>query len=132
MNSRMCAAIAAVGLLATGLVPAQVGAAAAVARCSMQLGAVTPGGDHRGIGISATSPPSVLGDVVGPRDLYPDGLVTLSGAMASQSLGPGQDLRGGWLVLGSSLYLTGYITDGTKTDSAILRRISGGDRKSVV
>lgn len=126
MKRRVTAGVAVLGLLATGLLPAPA-ALASVNKCSMQLGAVTAGGDHRGLGISATSPPTLLGDTVGPRDLYPDGLATFSGAMATQPMGPGEELRGGWLVLRSSLYLTGYITGSTgeQVGPATLKRISG-------
>ena len=125
MYKRGIAAVVALGLLTTGLLPAP--AAHAAYKCSMQLGAVTASGDHRGLGISATSPPTLLGDTVGPRDLYPDGLATLSGSMATQPMGPGEELRGGWLVLRSSLYLTGYLVDGTgqQVGPVTLKRISG-------
>ena len=121
--------LALVGGLAAGPLPGTAEAAGTAAFCSMQLGSVTAAGEHRGQGILATSPPTMLGDAVGP-DIYAGGVPRLVGPMAHAPVAPTGELRGGWLILGPSMYLSGYITDSTGRatlpDSVRLQEVSTG------
>lgn len=122
--------LALIGGLAVGPLPGTAEAAGPAAFCSMQLGSVTAAGEHRGQGILATSPPTMLGDAVGPADIYAGGVPRLVGPMAHAPVAPTGELRGGWLILGPSMYLSGYITDSTGhatlPDSAKLQEVSTG------
>jgi hypothetical protein len=128
MTKRGISAAVAVALLA-GLVSVQATANAAES-CSMQLGSVTAGGDHRGQGIASTTPPTMLGDSTGPSDVYADGFARLSGPMAYEYVVPAGEQRGGWVILGSSMYVSGYTTDhtgrATVPDSVMLRLVGNG------
>ena len=96
----------------------------------MQLGSVTAAGAHRGLGISSTTPPTVLGDTVGSTAVYAGGQARLSGPMASSPGTPSGELRGGYVILGSSMYVSGYTTDSTgrgiAPDSVKLEEVSTG------
>lgn len=117
-NRRASGAIA-VGALAAGtLITGPAGATPASttsqsAACSLRLGSVTPGGDHTLQKITAT--PSAGARQVGPKDLYADGQAHLPTAVRTELVVPAGEQRTGLVALGTRLYGTSYITDGTGT-----------------
>ena len=116
INKRRALGALAVGALTAGaLVPATAGAAPAgtTAACSLRLGSVTTGGDHTSQTITAT--PSASPRQVGPKDLYPDGQAHLPTAIRTELVVPAGEERTGLVALGSRMYGTSYLTDGTGT-----------------
>ncbi|GAA1151943.1 hypothetical protein GCM10009630_57770 [Kribbella jejuensis] len=110
--------LAAATLVTSALVTAPAGAAPATsatttAACSLRLGSVTPGGDHTSQTITAT--PSANPRQVGPKDLYPDGQAHLPTAIRTELVVPAGEERTGLVALGSRMYGTSYLTDGTGT-----------------
>ncbi|WP_432879360.1 hypothetical protein ACQPYH_32860 [Kribbella sp. CA-245084] len=114
-NRRALGAIATAALATSTLVPAPATASTAgqSAVCSMQLGSITPGGDHTLQTITAT--PSAGARKVGPKDLYPDGQAHLPTAVRTELVVPAGEQRTGLAVVGVRMYGTSYITDGTGT-----------------
>jgi hypothetical protein len=99
--------------------------------CGLDLGSVTPGGDHRSQRVTAGSPPTRTHSRVVVPKLYGEP-VRLSGSMfASMS---GDLLIGGHGVIGPNLVRTGYafLEDGT-LDTASIRvtPIAGGHEDTV-
>jgi hypothetical protein len=121
-------------LLAVGLLPGTAVAAsgAAVEACTINLGSVTAGGDHRSQFLSATSPPTRTLDRFIAHDIYPDGQVRLSGPMLADPDAGGPDVSG-FLVLGSGMYASRYSASWTGDEifSSSLTRVGGGWDKFV-
>lgn len=112
--------LGALGLTAA-LLPAPGAAAASAVTCGMRPGSVTPGGDHRGITINATSPVSASYDLTFP-DIYPDGQVKRSTSIEHSPDGSAT----GWVVIGSSLYASGYTIDSGQAVNPQLVKVGGG------
>ena len=115
--------------LAIAWLPATTTAAPRVAAeaCTVRLGSVTAGGDHRMQGMTATSPPTRAYDQLVGRDVYPDGQVRLSGPMTADPNAGGPDVSG-HLVLGDVLYASRYAADASTGEvlSSGLGRVGGG------
>jgi hypothetical protein len=127
---RGAAALAGLTVLAAALVPATANAQTAATVCGLGLSTVTPGGDHKQLGVSATKPPSAGTPSVGPKDLYPDGKARLASSVGYEPVVPAGEQVGSYLVLGSDMYSSGYTTDGTGTavvpGSVSLTKVGGG------
>ncbi|MET7279875.1 hypothetical protein ABZS29_16685 [Kribbella sp. NPDC005582] len=127
--------LSAASLLGVGLLP---GAADAVttssaARCGLNLGSVTQGGDHRSQRITVGSPPTRTNIHFVVPKLY-DEPVRLSTSMFL-SLSGGDPLIGGHVIIGPTLARTTYafMNDGTLDTASIrLTPIAGGHEDTVV
>jgi hypothetical protein len=119
-------------LVGAALVPATANAqtSSGAAVCGMRLNTVTPGGDHQERSVSASKPPVATAPVTGPKDLYPDGKARLAGSWGFEPVVPGGYQEGGYLVLGTEMYSSGYTTDGSGTEvvpgSDGLQKLGGG------
>ncbi|NEA34602.1 hypothetical protein [Streptomyces sp. SID13031] len=113
---RGAAVLAGLTMLGAALVPATANAQTAANVCGMGLSTVTPGGDDKQLGVSATKPPSASAPFMGPKGLYPDGKARLAGAVGREPVVPGGVQVNGYLVLGTDMYAMGYTTDGTGTE----------------
>ncbi|WP_020388034.1 hypothetical protein [Kribbella catacumbae] len=117
---RTAVLLGALGLTAA-LLPVQSVVAASAVTCGIRPGAVTAGGDHREITINATSPVSAsFGRTF--SNIYPDGQVKLS---TSIELSPDTGASG-WVVMGSSLYGSGYEINGDQAVNPQLVKVGGG------
>jgi hypothetical protein len=124
----------AAALLLTGTAPGiatarTTAAVAASGACSVAPGSVTAGGDHPGMLVTATSPPTVR-QTAAYTDIYPDGQVRLSGTFASDPdvTGTGGVLWGN-VVIGSTMYASSYyLTEAGEVDRSRvnLTRVGGG------
>ena len=111
-------------LLAGALVPSTATAAPA-ASCALGAGAVTSGGDHRSVLVSATTPPTARDDIVA-ADVYAAGQVRVSASMNELDDGFDGVNVFGYVIIGDGLYVSGYhATNGTH-DGAPATRIGGG------
>ncbi|MFF0342480.1 hypothetical protein [Kribbella sp. NPDC004875] len=117
---RALGAIAIGALTTSALVTASADATPAspqaqTAACALRLGSVTPSGDHTSQTITAT--PSAGARQVGPKDLYPDGQAHLPTAVRTELVVPAGEERTGLVAIGTRMYGTSYITDGTGTEA---------------
>ncbi|MGW1345214.1 hypothetical protein ACWCOV_29500 [Kribbella sp. NPDC002412] len=101
-------------LLAATLVP--TAAASTTAVCGLRLGSVTASGGHRLQQISATTPPSVVQSVDGPKDLFPDGQGRLATSVAWEPGASEGEHRFGSVTIGNSLYDFYYHVGDNLTD----------------
>jgi hypothetical protein len=96
----------------------------------MRLQTVTPGGDHQERSVTASKPPVASTPVTGPKDLYPDGRARMAGSFGYAPFGPANYSQGGYLVLGTEMYSSGYDTDASRTvlvpNSDGLQKLGGG------
>ncbi|MEU8227658.1 hypothetical protein [Kribbella sp. NPDC048915] len=129
------------GVLTSGLAAAQPtgGASTAGATCSITVGSVTAGGDHR-LQTFATDGAKVVDKIVA-KDIYPDGQVRLSATMRFGATEVGGDAHTGPVIMGSALYDTSYLTPagGGTVSQKQVTRVGGGwdvyrslDRSTVV
>lgn len=98
----------------------------AAAACTVSLGSVTVGGDHRMQVVDSASPPQVSDQLVA-RDLYADGQVRLSGPMNSRPNAAGPEVTGD-VVIGDGMYRGFYAVEagsGAVIGSS-LTRVGGG------
>lgn len=123
------AALVGLSMVGATLVPATADAQTASV-CSMRLHTVTPGGDHQERSVTASKPPVASTPVTGPKDLYPDGKARLAGAFGYAPLGTVGYEKGGYLILGSEMYASGYVTIGDTAEllpnSDGLVKVGGG------
>jgi hypothetical protein len=136
MSGRLSTArwAAVTALLLTGTVPGVAAAettasAGASAGCFVIPGSVTAGGDHTATVVMSTSPPTVRANP-GFSDIYPDGQVRLSGAIANDPdiTGTGGAYYGN-VVMGSAMYASTYfLTEAGEVDRSkiYLTRVGGG------
>ncbi|WP_343984273.1 hypothetical protein [Kribbella koreensis] len=130
MTSRFRAiGLIAAATLAIGGLPTATTAApqATTSACSVKLGSVTTGGDHRMQVMAATSPPTRTLESLMARDLYPDGQARLSGPMNSRADVAGHDVSG-FVVAGSAMYSHYYVADEPSGEvrRSELVRVGGG------
>lgn len=121
--------VAGAGLLAAALLPGAANAAtpsALAGGCTLQLGSITAGGDHKIQQISS-APVAASPAVAGPKDLFPDGQARLAGSLAHKDFTGGIVDRTQYLVMGTSMYLTTYrTTKGQLTEPLWKLKIGGG------
>ncbi|MFG1812386.1 hypothetical protein ACGFIF_01355 [Kribbella sp. NPDC049174] len=104
----MAAALMLAGTISATADAATSRAGAIAAACGLGVGSVTPGGDHTSTWLTATSPITSRPGAV-RKNIYPDGQVRLSGAMATDPDVTGYDsVVGGWVVMGSTMYQSSY------------------------
>ncbi|MEI8411938.1 MULTISPECIES: hypothetical protein [unclassified Kribbella] len=115
-------------VLGVGLIPATASAtpSASTANCVVSTGSVTAGGDHRSQLVISTSPPTVRPPTIGAPNLYADGLARLSSSFQVQDDGYGGYRANGYVVLGDSLYGTGYTVMDGVLHGGLGPRIGGG------
>ncbi len=115
-------------VLAVGLIPGTASAApsAASANCVVPSASVTLGGGIRSQLVIATAPPTVRPPGTEVPDLYPDGLTRLISSMYVQDDGYDGYSAGGYVVLGDSLYRTGYTVTNGAVNGGVGQRIGGG------
>ncbi|MFI6676676.1 hypothetical protein [Kribbella sp. NPDC050470] len=101
-------------LLAATLVPTATASTTAV--CGLRLGSVTASGGHRLQQVSATTPPSVVQSVDGPKDLFPDGQVRLATAVGWEPGASEGEHRFATVSIGNSLYDVYYHVGDNLTD----------------
>ncbi|MET9311701.1 hypothetical protein ABZX12_07760 [Kribbella sp. NPDC003505] len=129
------------GLLSSGFAAAQPtgGASTAGATCSIKVGSVTAGGDHR-LQTFGTDGAKVDDKIVA-KDIYPDGQVRLSATMRFGATEVGGDAHTGPVIMGAGLYDTSYLTPagGGTVSQKQVTRVGGGwdvyrslDRSTVV
>jgi hypothetical protein len=126
---RRAAAVASCVVLAAGFVPtsAQGAGEAASDACSARIGSVTAQGEHVIRGLKATNPPSLNAGSPAVK-LYAPGVVRLSSHFEDYPTTGGTQ-RYGYVVIGDSLYISGYDLDGIGgllPGSQTLTRIGGG------
>ena len=127
MTRRASAALG-VAVLAVGVLPgaAKADQSAAAVACTMQPGSVTAGGDHRGFTVSATTPVTATVDHTYPG-IYADGQVKASSSFELQTDdGQGNSTAGGWVIIGSALYGSGYTIGGSGAGTPNLTKIMDG------
>ena len=117
--------LSAAALLAVGLVPGAADAVtttagdASAGKCTMDLGSITAGGDHRSQRITANSPPTRTNDRVVVPGLYKTPVRLSSSMFASTPL---SDVRiGGHVIIDSTLTRTIYEYTGPIVDTASIR-----------
>jgi hypothetical protein len=124
------AVLAGLTMLGAALVPGTAVAAPAATVCGLGLSTVTPGGDHKELGVRATTPPSATTPFVGPKDLYPDGKARLASSVGYEPVVPAGEQTGRYLILGSDMYASSYWTDGSGSNvvpgSVSLTKVGGG------
>jgi hypothetical protein len=125
--------LSAAALLTAGLLPGAAdavtttGSNAGAGKCTMALGSVSPGGDHRSQLLTATSPPTRADNHVVAPGLYHD-QVRLSGSMLASPDPGGVDVSG-HVVIGATLAYSAYtLVMGREVDpdSVRLDRVGGG------
>ncbi|WP_327634499.1 hypothetical protein OHB24_31565 [Kribbella sp. NBC_00482] len=137
----IAAGVVSAALLSGGFAAAQStgGASTSGATCSIKVGSVTAGGDHR-LQTFATDGVKVEDKIVA-KDIYPDGQVRLSATMRFGATEVGGDAHTGPVIMGSSLYDTSYLTPagGGTVSQKQVTRVGGGwdvyrslDRSTVV
>ncbi|TCO18038.1 hypothetical protein EV652_11659 [Kribbella steppae] len=106
----LAAGVLSTGILTTGLASAQPTSsmAASGATCSIKVGSVTAGGDHR-MQTFATDGAKVVDKIVA-KDIYPDGQVRLSATVRFGAAEVGGDAHTGPVIMGSTMYDTSYLT----------------------
>jgi hypothetical protein len=131
----------AAGVLTTGLLSAGLATTAnAGATCSITVGSVTAGGDHR-LQTYDTAGAKVVDKIVA-KDIYPDGGVRLSATMRYGAAEEGNsEGHNGPVIMGSTMYDTSYLTPkgGGAVITKQVTRVGGGwdvyrtlDRSTVV
>lgn len=130
--------LSAAALLAVGLLPGAADAVtttagdASAGKCTMDLGSVTAGGDHRSQRITANSPPTrTNGGVVAPG-LFKDP-VRLSSSMFT-SPDPAGVYVGGHVIMGGKMAYSGYVfAPGRAFDpKSIVREVYSSDYSDIV
>ncbi|MEU4194134.1 hypothetical protein AB0E69_19730 [Kribbella sp. NPDC026611] len=114
------------GLLSTGLAFAG-GTSATGATCSIKVGSVTAGGDHRMQTFSTTG--AKVADKIVAKDIYPDGAVRLSATMRFGDAEEGNsEGHTGPVIMGSTMYDTTYLTPhgGGSVITKQVTRVGGG------
>ena len=106
----LAAGVLSTGILTAGLASAQPtsSTAASGATCSIKVGSVTAGGDHR-MQTFATDGAKVVDKIVA-KDIYPDGQVRLSATVRFGAAEVGGDAHTGPVIMGSTMYDTSYLT----------------------
>ncbi|TCC30559.1 hypothetical protein [Kribbella sindirgiensis] len=123
----MAAATLTTGLLTTGTATAEQ--SGTTAPCTISVGSVTAGGDHRMQTFSATAPVTKVTDKIVAKDVFPDGQTRMSAAVR-YGPGEGSELHTGQVVLGSVLYDFSYRTPtggGTVSQKQLTRVGPGWD-----
>ncbi|MEV4264542.1 hypothetical protein [Kribbella sp. NPDC049584] len=120
----------AAGVLTTGLltsVTATAGQGRIMAPCTISVGSVTAGGDHRMQTFSATAPVTKIADKIVGKDIFADGQTRLSAAVR-YGPGEGSELHTGQTVVGSVLYDVSYRTPvgGGTVSQKVLARVGPG------
>jgi hypothetical protein len=126
----VAAGVFSTGLLTSGFAAAQPssGTTASGATCSIKVGSVTAGGDHR-LQTFATDGAKVEDKIVA-KDIYPDGQVRLSATMRFGAAEVGGDAHTGPVIMGSTMYDTSYLTPasgGTVSQKQVTRVGPGWD-----
>ena len=130
--------LSAAALLAVGLFPGAADAVtttsgdASAGKCTMDLGSVTAGGDHRSQRITANSPPTRTNDRVVAPGLFDD-QVRLSGSMFTSPT-PGGVYVAGHVIIGGTLTYSGYtLVEGRELDpDSIGREVDPGEYSDIV
>ncbi len=98
------------GMLTSGFAAAQPTSSTATsgATCSIKVGSVTAGGDHRMQTFYTDG--SKISDKVVAKDIYPDGQVRLSATVRFGAAEVGGEAHTGPVIMGSTMYDTSYLT----------------------
>jgi hypothetical protein len=130
--------LGAAALLAAGMLPGAADAVtattgkASAGKCTMDLGSVTGGGDHRSQRITATSPPTRTNDRVVAPGLFKDQVRLSGSALVGPS--PGGDLAESQVIIGATLARSVYVLVEGKLDTASIRLlpVDGGGSGDIV
>ena len=124
----LAAGVISTGLLSSGLASARPSSTtAATAACSINVGSVTAGGDHRLQTFTATG--ARTADKVVAKDIYPDGGVRLSTTQQFGASINSTDFHSGSVIMGSTFYESTYRTPrggGAPVTEKAVTRIGGG------
>ncbi|WP_433164747.1 hypothetical protein [Kribbella sp. CA-247076] len=119
-----CGAVLALGAVSP---PAQAAEAASAAACTAYAGSVTAAGGHGTRKVTATTPPAA-GAVSTTTGVYSPGTVRATSHWEDYLKSGGGSTKHGYVIIGDSLYRSGYATNGLNQleGPPYLTRIGGG------
>ncbi|MFC6160531.1 hypothetical protein [Kribbella jiaozuonensis] len=114
-------------LIAAGLMPGTAAAKpSAVGGCSVAVGSVTAGGDHREQGVFSGVPPTAPASRILGLKVYPAGGVRVSSSMSRGDDGISVAFVSGYSILGDALYFANYSTGENGVIDGGVKRVGGG------